>query len=1174
LSAQVTVYLGPARSGKSTELLRRYAEVVRTGPLPLSRTLWLVPTGRAAAQLRLQLLEFVTDACLSPGVMTFINFAERILSGSQSRLRPIPPPLERELIRRAVREAIQRGELEFFAQAAQRDGFVDLVADHIRELRRHGINAPLYSRLGAGAHNSSQHQELSKLYNSYQQHLTANALVDGEGIVWAACDAMRQGAAGVLNDLALVVVDGFSDFTAAQHELLRLLAACTGKLLISLPSDDAPAARRTGRSSDQPHTQPVPTRPDLFAKSVATLAVLRRNFPQLTDGRFPPQRTSWPALDHIRQQLFQPPNRVQPASDEVASSLDRLEIVEAAGVHDEIIQVATRIKSLLTAPLPFRERPGEGSGPARAGDILVVFRSLGDAASRIREVFQQFGIPYFLETGQAFASTALCRTLFSLLRLHEEDWPFRRTVAVITNNTLSAIDGRARRAADWLVRDLQIAEGHAALLDRARQLAATSTPPQSLSEHTNRRIDEARAALPALELLQDALDKLPNECTASQWADALAQLGARLGLSPFVDSPIHSSAVLRTGRFSDQSTDGEPRDHSDSIRTDQIAWQLIVEHLSSLDRLDTWLGLPSRSLTRRELMIALSDLARHGTLPPAHDEVGRVRVLSAAAARTVRAKHVFLAGMSEQAFPSAERPGRLATESDYRNIARATNQRKVARQSPPASLVHESTRSQDEMLLFYEVLSSAEETLTISYPALDDKAQTLPPSPYVAEVRRTLGDAARSKLRVAVPQLSPIRLNEMPSHRAGWRIQAVARALEKEPRLLAGMLGDDRAGPLGAAVASGLRIVHARARRESFGTAEGLLTSPAAAARFAERFGPQHLWSPSQWETYATCPYRFFLENVLGVEPLGELALETDFARRGSRLHQVLAAFHLRWREACSDQSLSAENEAAEFLARFYGVVDERIAGAPPGTIDAALLELDRRQIRKWAGAHFEHHTKYQGECAKLGGAMSPSRFEFRFGSARPDDAESDPDSSGEAIVLEIEGEKIRITGQIDRIDVGTVDGKTVFNVIDYKSGKKVALKQDHIESGERLQLPIYVEAAQILLFGGDATPLAAGYWSMASGFDAKSPLIAKHGLDNDERWSNVQATVHRLVGQFVKAIRHGEFPVTSRDEHCTSHCDFNTICRITQIRSLGKIWSREEKTITIPPSAAPPYAG
>jgi ATP-dependent helicase/DNAse subunit B len=733
-----------------------------------------------------------------------------------------------------------------------------------------------------------------------------------------------------------------------------------------------------------------------------------------------------------------------------------------------------------------------------------------------------------------------------LLQLHDQDWPFRRTIAVITSNTLSAIAPDARRAADWLVRDLQIAEGRAALLERTRHYATFKEPPDELSEHGQRRIEEARRALSALEKLSEALEELPSKATASQWAAALKRLGAALGISPFVLKSVEAAT-----------------------HADQTAWQLIADHLFSLERLDAWLGEPPRQLTPREIITFLADLARHEELPQSHDEIGRVRVLSAATARTIRARHVFLAGMSEQAFPSPERAGRLATESDYRRLARETIESGRARRkrTPSSSPALDPTRFQEEMLLFYEVLSSAEDSLTISYPALDERGQSLPPSPYVVEIRRTFDERAREKLSVASPQLSPIRAGDVPLSRTEWRIGAVAKALAKEPKLLAGLLSDERTRPVGAAIDAGLRIVHARARRE-FGPSEGILESAAAAARFAARFGPKHLWSPSQWETYASCPYKFFLHHVLGLEPLGDLVLETDFARRGSRLHHVLATFHRQRSETCGQPSGTGEDEAALFSDHLQRIVDEQIIGAPAGSLDAALLELDRRQIRKWARAHFNQHVKYQTDCSKMGASLAASHFEFRFGSRRPPDADSDPGSIEDAFVLEIGGEKILVTGQIDRIDVGEIGGKRVFNVIDYKSGKKVPLRPEHIESGEKLQLPIYVEAAQMLVFGGDATPLAAGYWSMTSGFDSRGPLTPRKGVDREEYWSNLKATVRTAVGRFVTAIRGGHFPVHSRDDDCTSRCEFNTICRIAQIRSLGKTWPQEANDGSVPERA------
>jgi ATP-dependent helicase/DNAse subunit B len=361
---------------------------------------------------------------------------------------------------------------------------------------------------------------------------------------------------------------------------------------------------------------------------------------------------------------------------------------------------------------------------------------------------------------------------------------------------------------------------------------------------------------------------------------------------------------------------------------------------------------------------------------------------------------------------------------------------------------------------------------------------------------------------------------------------------------------------MGSAIEAGLRIVHERSRRESFGPAEGMLLSPPAAARFGERFGRRHLWSPSQWETYAACPYKFYLEHVLGLEPLGDLELETDYQRRGSRLHDVLAAFHRQWQDQRRERSLSADEEATQFIGHLRNIVEMRLT-SPRAGIDAALAELDRRQILKWAERHFDHHARYEALWSKLDARLEPAHFELRFGPSRSGEADADdPHSCDDAFTLSIGGEPVHVTGRIDRIDVARVGERVVFNVIDYKSGRKASLKEEHIATGEHLQLPIYVAAAQALLFDGNAQPLAAGYWTMAGGFDAKGVLAVQHeDADSRQHWNKLRTTVETLIGQFIDAIRRGQFPVFSRDDQCTSRCDFHTICRITQIRNLEKVW-------------------
>jgi ATP-dependent helicase/DNAse subunit B len=513
--------------------------------------------------------------------------------------------------------------------------------------------------------------------------------------------------------------------------------------------------------------------------------------------------------------------------------------------------------------------------------------------------------------------------------------------------------------------------------------------------------------------------------------------------------------------------------------------------------------------------------------------------------------------MSEQSFPVGPGSARLADDNDYRFLTNAAHQV----ESPHAGAPSHAAHSQDEMLLFYEVISRATDSLTISYPAMDDKAQELPPSPYVVELKRMFRNS-KASFTSTTPLLSPVPPKDEIGSISDWRIAAMAEAAKTEGNrhLLAGLISDPNTKPLAQAIDAGVRITHARARGESFGPAEGVLVRPAITAHLKERFGAEHAWSPSQFETYAACPYKFFLEQVLRLEPLGDLTLETDSARRGSLLHHVLATFHRKYGESASGWSALFRDEA-RFSTEIKQALQTAIDATPREGIEAALLELDRRQIDKWTDLYRGQHEKYDGAWRKLENVNEPphpTHFELRFGRKHPGErGYEDPRSTDDAFKVDIGGEVINIVGRIDRIDVGRAGDKTVFNVIDYKSGQRPTLTPEKIESGERLQPALYVMAAQALVFDNDqGAPLWSGYWSMQGGVTTRKDFSLHCSVDGklSDNWIQLQQKVIARIAEIVHAARRGDFQVDSRDPNCTSFCDFKTICRIAQARTTNKI--------------------
>jgi ATP-dependent helicase/nuclease subunit B len=325
-------------------------------------------------------------------------------------------------------------------------------------------------------------------------------------------------------------------------------------------------------------------------------------------------------------------------------------------------------------------------------------------------------------------------------------------------------------------------------------------------------------------------------------------------------------------------------------------------------------------------------------------------------------------------------------------------------------------------------------------------------------------------------------------------------------------------------------------------------------------------------ESYAACSFRFFAENLLELKALDDLTLAGDPGRRGSLLHQVLAAIHAQLLEQPAD-SPTDEAWQAELAARFARALEAHIAATPLGGVEESLREIERRQIDAWADRYARQEAEYRQRWRHLDEPPRPAFFEVRFGPGESASAggaagASAGGSAGGAsnplpFELDLGEEKIRIVGQIDRIDVGRVGGVTVLNVIDYKSGREVRLKDEHFQAGRQLQLPLYALAAEEHLFHDQgARALAAGYWSIqGQGFEkGHMTLRSVESGSLGEPALPVRSQVRETVRQLVAGIRAGQFPVYNVDPKCTHWCEFSTICRVAHIRSLEKQWPPAEE--------------
>jgi ATP-dependent helicase/DNAse subunit B len=347
-----------------------------------------------------------------------------------------------------------------------------------------------------------------------------------------------------------------------------------------------------------------------------------------------------------------------------------------------------------------------------------------------------------------------------------------------------------------------------------------------------------------------------------------------------------------------------------------------------------------------------------------------------------------------------------------------------------------------------------------------------------------------------------------------------------------------------------------RFQTQGFTHYEGVLSQPANLKYLRERFATDKEFSATQLEGYAQCPYRFWVTDVLKIGEVESPDQFTDYGLRGDIVHEVLLQLHSRLEPTAE----AVPMESAVVV--FRELLQQRLADEYADTdLLAALLRIEQRLLEEWGDEYAQQWNSYHAAINEQSGAfLKPSLFEISFGtphSPAPDE-EIRP-----GLTLGHAGAETRIRGRIDRIDVGEINGQPVFNIIDYKTGRKPATAASQVKAGRTLQLILYALATQRLNLAGDnAIPLQAGYWCLReTGWTplSKAPKIGPDGIQQHADWLALVDVLDDLVPRLAAGIRLGAFPVFNSDAACATYCPYKTTCRVSQIRplaeSLGKEW-------------------
>lgn len=329
------------------------------------------------------------------------------------------------------------------------------------------------------------------------------------------------------------------------------------------------------------------------------------------------------------------------------------------------------------------------------------------------------------------------------------------------------------------------------------------------------------------------------------------------------------------------------------------------------------------------------------------------------------------------------------------------------------------------------------------------------------------------------------------------------------------------------------------------------------------------IYSISQLETYAACPFKFFAKYILHLETGMQTNAEEGLSgsEKGIVLHETLFHILSSLRESGQDIRSLSDEDFRRISGEIIVAKQKEISPAK----NHPFWRLDKESVFEPPEPGIGMLQKFIDAERRFSSFITkPSFFEATFG-LRAAEEKRDKMLYSEDHV-EVSGIKFR--GKIDRIDMDATAG--IFTVTDYKSGKS-ATKKD-IDRGLSLQLPLYLRVAEDLLrahLGDEQMSGVAGMYHTLLGKESKQHLaIGLHEfagkafegrkgggkplsseVESAEELSQLIEATIEFAKNYVEGIIQGSFPLVKEENIavCT-YCEYKQVCRVGEALENGAL--------------------
>ncbi len=1064
--------LAPAGQGKTAHTIQQIRAVRATQPLV---PIWVILPNQEQVRAFRQRLALAGGA-LGVEIDTFYGIYTRVLALASEPMPRLFEPVQHRLLRAVVDTLYDEGALLHYAPLRDKPGFLRRLRELILELKQARVEPQVFGR--ALVAEPRRLSELAGIYQHYQDWLQDSGWADAEGQGWLAALALKKHPL-LGSSIHLLAIDGFDEFNPTQLAVLRLLAQRADETVVTL----------TGEIGNAPR--------DAHRRFTRALNDLRTACPEVDIRSLPAMPTAKnPTLTYLESAIFTTSTTLETNPQPSPTNLQHtISLIEARNRAEETGAALRWLKELIVRQ------------DVEPYETAVLARDLEPYRPYLNETADEYGMKLYISGGEELIANPAIAAFLHLLSLPVLDWPQRTVLdawrspyfdwSSLVNASAGMFESVEKAAGrlEQATRGSRIIAGLAQWREALERRALTDVVDSATIDE-DRALKEGPIGEEAAILLRmfDLFVRLLEPAKAAPPAAHIAFVEDLIGLDPGAEVGGQRSGVRsRRAEVGSQKPSNDIRNRQQTTGLNIItqarandatcdrditalqAFKDVLRGLLLAENIAFSIpsGPAAEPMPYRRFYSELRGAVEASTYRLPQPNQAATLAASMLQARGVSFRAVALLGLSEGEFPKLEREDPLLRDSERESL-----QERDVKMQP---------RIQgDEITLFYEAVTRAREHLLLTRSNLSDDGQPWQPSPFWQEVRRLV-------------DVQPVNTGVTPSP-----------ASVPEYLALAGNLAAEQTPALAEnwhQVQHAAAILEARQTSDAAGVFDGDAT--AIASQFQGYYSPDHVWSSSSLESYATCPFQFFVRNGLGLEPHTEAEQGYDVLILGNIFHAVLEEIYRQARD-------QGDWSQAALLALLPDVSGTIFDAAPRryGFRPTPLWDFQRRELADVLARNLVGLSEIAGDFA-------PLELEAAFG------LKGNP-----PLDIKTEDGSLLLRGYIDRVDQ---DQHGHLRIIDYKSGS-TPIRPNELDEGKRIQLPLYALAAEQSLGLGEV--VGGFYWHIGS---AKTSTLALEKQPGGVE--SALATAVASAFNHVRSIRSGRYSPKPPAKGCPGSCSAKEFC-------------------------------